>query len=174
VLIWLAKWAAHIAQHVDQPLGPSSVGIHIYRAIQYNLVYVTNSPKMSYYHLCYCLWPKYSLQALIWLSHWATHVAWPVDWFWDPSSPEIHIYRAIHCNLVYMTKCLIIICTIACDLNKARKHLYDRSMGLPRWPDPWSEFGIHPVQGSIFPEQYIVILYIWQNVLLSFVLLPVT
>jgi hypothetical protein len=57
-----------------------------------------------------------------------------------------------------MTKCLIIICVIACDLNKARKCWYDRSIGLHMWPDAWTDFRIHPVRGSIFTEQSIVIL----------------
>jgi hypothetical protein len=57
-----------------------------------------------------------------------------------------------------MTKCLIIVCAIACDLNKARKCCYDWSIGLYMWPDGWTDFRIHPVLGSIFTEQSIVIL----------------
>jgi hypothetical protein len=57
-----------------------------------------------------------------------------------------------------MTQCLIIICDITCDLNKACKCWYDRSIGLYMWPDGWTDFKIHPVQGSIFTEQSIVIL----------------
>jgi hypothetical protein len=57
-----------------------------------------------------------------------------------------------------MTKCLSIICAIACDLNQACKCYYDWYIGLYMWPDAWTDFRIHPVRGYIFTEQSIVLL----------------
>jgi hypothetical protein len=58
---------------------------------------------------------------LIWLVHRATHVAQCMDRLWDPSGVGVHIYRAIHYTIGYMTKSHIMICAIAYDLNQARK-----------------------------------------------------
>jgi hypothetical protein len=58
-----------------------------------------------------------------------------------------------------MTKCLIIICAVACDLNKACKCEYDWSIGLHVWPNAWTDLRIHPVWESIFTEQSIRIVY---------------
>jgi hypothetical protein len=78
------------------------------------------------------------------------------------------ISRAIYSNSVSLPKCLIIICAIACDLSRDPKQSQDRRTGMHMLPVVWTGFGSHPVQIFTVPEQYILILYISHNVLLSF------
>jgi hypothetical protein len=93
---------------------------------------------------------------------------------WTSPCPDIYISGAIHCNLVFLPKCLIIICAIAWDLCRDPKCSHDWRTGPHMFPVMWAGFGLHPVWIFTFLEQYIGILYLCYNVIFSFVLVPVT
>jgi hypothetical protein len=67
----------------------------------------------------------------------------------------------------------MIICVSTCDLCRGPKYSHVQSTGLHMWADMWINFGLHPVQLFTFAEQSIESMYIWHNVILSYVLLPV-
>jgi hypothetical protein len=104
----------------------------------------------------------------------ASFVFGHVDLLWALPCPDIYISGATHCNLVFLPKCLIIICSILCELCRARNCSHSRGTGPHMLPVMWTGFGLYPVRIFTFPEQYIVIWSSCQNVLLSFVLFSVS
>jgi hypothetical protein len=101
-------------------------------------------------------------------------VAGHVDRLWASPCPGIYISGAIYSNSLSQPKYLIVICAIACDLYRDRKGSHDWRTRPDMLPVLQTGFWLHPVQIFTFPEHYNLILYISQNVLFPFVLLPVT
>jgi hypothetical protein len=104
----------------------------------------------------------------------ATYVAGYLDQLWASPCLDLYISRAIYSNSVSPLKCLIVISAIACDLYRDCKGSHDWRTRPDILPDLWAGFRLHPVQIFTFPGHYILILYISQDVLFLFVLLPVT
>jgi hypothetical protein len=166
----LESRVAYVASQVDWLWASPCPDIYISRAIYCNSVSLLKCHLFISAIACDFCRPQVLTQP----ENRAVYVAGHVDWLWASPCLDIDISGAIHCNLVFLPKCLIIICSILCDLCRDRKRSQAWRTGLGMWPVMWTSFGLHPVRIFTFLEQYIVILYLCQNVLLSFVLLPVT